>query len=104
MTDPSQSSSVQVVDEIASSVATALAAHERRESSQNAVLSASVRSERIAAEAVSRLEDSLAVWRGILSDVADRVRSAHDDLAALDANLRQSLDAFAAARKHLQSA
>ena len=104
MTDPSQSPSASVVDEIASSVAAALAALERSESSQNVALSASVRSERIAADAIGRLEDSLAAWRGILTEVADKASSAHDDLAVLDADLRQSLDAFAAARKHLQSA
>jgi hypothetical protein len=32
------------------------------------------------------------------------VRSAHDDFAVLDLDLKQSLDAFAAARKHLQNA
>ena len=34
--------------------------------------------------------------------MADRVRAAQDELAALDTDLRRSLDAFAAARKHLQ--
>jgi hypothetical protein len=54
------------------------------------------------AESLGRLEDTLTGWQGILGDVAERVRAAQDDLAALDADLKRSLNAFATARKHLQ--
>ena len=39
----------------------------------------------------------------ILADVAEKVREAQDDLTGLDTDLKRSLDAFAAARKHLQT-
>ena len=56
------------------------------------------------ARALGRLEENLTGWQAILGDMAERVRAAQDDLAALDADLRRSLDAFATARKHLQGA
>jgi NADH:ubiquinone oxidoreductase subunit H len=103
MTDIPQSPSAHIVD-VAASVAAALAALERCTPLQSAVLAISDETERIAAEAIDRVESNLVAWQGILSAIADTVRSAHDDLAAVDLDLRQSLDAFAAARKYLQTA
>ena len=54
------------------------------------------------ATALGRLEENLTGWQSMLGDMAERVRAAQDDLAALDADLRRSLDAFSTARKHLQ--
>jgi hypothetical protein len=51
---------------------------------------------------VDRLEGNLSGWQTILGDMADRVRVAHEDLAALDADLNRALASFAAARKFLQ--
>jgi|GEM_PF-5437783 len=104
MTDIPQSPSARIVDDIAASAAAALAALERCPSLQSAVLVISAETERIAADAIGRVETRLVEWRGILSAIADTVRLEHDGLAALDSDLRQSLDAFAAARKHLQTA
>jgi hypothetical protein len=104
MTDPSQSPSARVIDDIAASVAAALAALERCQPAHSVAPAVSDQTERFAAEAIGRVENNLVEWQGILSTIADTVRSAHDDLAALDSDLRQSLDAFAAARKHLQTA
>jgi hypothetical protein len=104
MTEISQAPSARIVDDVAASVAAALAALERCPPLQFAVLTILDETERIAAEAIGRVESNLVEWQGILSTIADTVRSAHDDLAALDSDLRQSLDAFAAARKHLQTA
>ena len=104
MTKISQFPSARVVDDVAASVAAALAALELCPPAQFAVLTLSDQTERVAAEAIGRVENNLAEWQGILSAIADAVRSAHDDLAVLDSDLRQSLDALAAARKHLQTA
>ena len=52
--------------------------------------------------AVDRLEGNLSGWQTILGDMADRVRVAHEDLAALDADLNRALASFTAARKFLQ--
>ena len=54
------------------------------------------------AAAVGRLEENLSGWQTILGDMADRVRVAHEDLAALDADLNRALASFTAARKFLQ--
>jgi hypothetical protein len=104
MTEPTHPPSAHIVDDVAASVAAALADLDRHESVQTAALSASDRSERVAAEAIRRLEHNLSAWQGILSEIADTVRSAHDDLAVLDMDLKGALDAFAVARKHLQNA
>jgi hypothetical protein len=53
--------------------------------------------------ALNRLEENLTGWRAILGDMAERVRTSQEDLAGLDADLKRSLDTFAAARKHLQA-
>jgi hypothetical protein len=55
------------------------------------------------AAAVDRLEENLTGWQTILGDMADRVRVANEDLAALDADLNRALTSFATARKYLQS-
>jgi hypothetical protein len=104
MTESTHLPSAHIVDDVAASVAAALAALDQHETAPTAVLSASDRGERVAAEAIRRLEITLAAWQGILSEIADTVRSAHDELAVLDVDLKGSLDAFAAARKHLQNA
>lgn len=54
------------------------------------------------AAAVNRLEENLTGWQALLGGMADRARVAHEDLAGLDADLNRALDAFTAARKHLQ--
>jgi hypothetical protein len=60
--------------------------------------------ERAWATALGRLEGNLDGWQGMLGEMAESVRAAQDDLVALDADLRRALNAFAAARKHLQRA
>lgn len=54
--------------------------------------------------AVQRLENNLTAWQTILAGMADQVRLAQDDLELLDADLRQALNSFTTARKHLQAA
>jgi hypothetical protein len=54
-------------------------------------------------DALERLEGNLHGWQSILAQVAERVREAQGDLTGLDSDLKRSLDAFAAARKHLQA-
>ena len=53
---------------------------------------------------VRRLESNLSAWQSILAEMADKVRIAQDDLELLDADLRQALNSFTTARKHLQAA
>jgi hypothetical protein len=90
------------MDDVAASVAAALADLDRHESALGAS-----RTETPAAttslETLTRLEGNLAGWQGILVEMADKVRTAQEELAVLDADLKRWLDAFAAARKHLQA-
>jgi hypothetical protein len=58
--------------------------------------------ERIWNSALTRLEDNLGEWQNILGSMSERVHAEQADLNALDADLRQSLDMFATARKHLE--
>lgn len=102
MTNSSHSASLQFMDNVAASVAVALAELDRHESA----LAAS-RNETLATitslDTLTRLEGNLAGWQGILVEMADKVRIAQDELAVLDTDLKRWLDAFAAARKHLQA-
>ena len=99
---PESSPSAEFLDTVAASVRDALAALDRHEASLGEPPAPVGGRERVYAGALGRLEESLSGWQAILGDMAERVRAAQDDLAALDADLRRSLDAFAAARKHLQ--
>jgi hypothetical protein len=98
MTKASQSPSSRFVDEVAASVRAALAELDRSESA--------VRShhcgERFTDDVRERLEGNLSDWQQILSSAAETVRATQDGLTALETELKQSLAAFAAARKHLQ--
>jgi len=97
---PEPSPSAEFLDTVTASVRDALAALERHEESlPESPVPAGGQTH---AGALGRLEESLTGWQAILGDMAERVRAAQDELAALDADLRRSLDAFAAARKHLQ--
>jgi hypothetical protein len=102
MTKSSHSPSLQFMDDVAGSVAAALAELDRHESALGAS-----RTESPAAttslDNLTRLEGSLAGWQGILVEMADKVRTAQDELALLDADLNRWLDALTAARKHLQA-
>jgi hypothetical protein len=97
---PETSPSAEFLDTVAASVRDALAAVDRHEAAldEEPVPSGG----QAHGVALGRLEQNLSGWQVILGDMAERVRAAQDDLAALDADLRRSLDAFAAARKHLQ--
>jgi hypothetical protein len=94
------SPSAEFLDQVAVSVRDALASLDRHEASLAEPPTAVGTADR--AGALGRLEENLSGWQAILGDMAERVRAAQDDLAGLDADLRRSLDAFAAARKHLQ--
>jgi hypothetical protein len=100
MTKAPQSPSAHFVDEVAASVRAALADLDRRESA----FRADSFSERLPDRARGRLEGNLSDWQQFLSAAAESVRTTQDDLTALDAELKQSLAAFAAARKYLQGA
>ena len=90
--------SAEFLDEVAASVRAALDALDRHE----ADLAPLPEPDRAWAGALGRLEENLSGWQTMLGDMAERVRAAQDDLSELDADLKRSLDAFAAARKHLQ--
>ena len=89
------------LDGVAADLRATQAALDRREADLGELPAAADR-EGAWKNALDRLEGSLSGWQGILGDMAERVRAAQDDLAALDADLRRSLAAFAAARKYLQ--
>ena len=95
--------SAEFLDGVLASVRDALAALDRHDTGQTGLTSDPSR-ERTWATALGRLEGNLDGWEGMLGEMAEKVRSAQDDLTALDADLKRSLDAFAAARKHLQGA
>jgi hypothetical protein len=97
---PEPSPSAEFLDTVTASVRDALAALDRHEASLPE--SAPAAGGQTYAGALGRLEENLSGWQAILGDMAERVRAAQDELAALDSDLRRSLDAFAAARKHLQ--
>ena len=99
---PEVSPSAEFLDTVAASVRDALAALDRHEAAV-AEPPAPGDGQQAHLRVLGRLEENLSGWQAILGDMAERVRAAQDDLAALDADLRRSLDAFAAARKHLQS-
>ena len=91
----------QFLDGVAADLRAALADLDRREAALGDPASAAD-SARACASALDRLEGSLSGWQGMLGDMAERVRAAQDDLTTLDADLKRSLAAFAAARKYLQ--
>jgi hypothetical protein len=103
MTNPSHSPSLQFMDDVAASVAAALAELDRHESVLAGSRTLTPRGDKASLDALSRLEGNLAGWQGILVEMADKVRVAQDELAVLDTDLKRWLDAFAAARKHLQA-
>jgi len=104
MTEAPQSPSASFVDEVAESVRFALAALDRREPAFRADSSGRSVGEPPRVAALGRLEESLSGWQRILSGTSEIVRMTQDDLTALDSELKRSLAAFAAARKHLQGA
>ena len=104
MTEPSPPPSAAFLDGVAASVRDALAGLDRHDAALAGLPAPAPDREQAWAEALGRLEGNLAGWQGIVGEMAERVRSAQDELSALDADLRRSLDAFAAARKHLQGA
>jgi hypothetical protein len=97
---PEPSPSAEFLDTVTDSVRDALAALDRHEAALPEP--APPAGGQAHAAALGRLEQNLAGWQAILGDMAERVRAAQAELAALDADLRRSLDTFAAARKHLQ--
>ena len=99
---PELSPSAEFLDSVAGSVRDALAALDRHEASLADLPAPPPERQRAYAAALGRLEESLAGWQAMLGDMAERVRSAQDELTGLDADLRRSLDAFATARKQLQ--
>ena len=101
---PEPSLSAEFLTGVADSVRAALAALDRHEATLVELPTAGPDREQAWTGPLSRLEENLTGWQAILGDMADRVRASQDDLAALDADLKRSLDAFAAARKHLQGA
>jgi chromosome segregation ATPase len=98
---PELSPSAVFLDSVSESVRDTLAALDRHEASL-AELSGGRNDEQSHAHMLGRLEENLAGWQSMLGDMAERVRTTQDELANLDADLKRSLDAFAAARKHLQ--
>lgn len=99
---PETSPSAEFLDTVSASVGAALAALDRHEVSLNDLPAPAGDGKQAYAAAIGRLEENLTGWQAMLGDMAERVRAAQDDLAALNADLRRSLAAFAAARKHLQ--
>jgi hypothetical protein len=104
MSETVDSPSARFVDEVAASVRDALVALDRHEAVLSISPDVTTNREAIWADALGRLEENLGGWQTILADMADRVRVAQDDLTNLDVDLKSSLDAFAMARKYLQSA
>jgi hypothetical protein len=100
---PELSPSAEFLDTVAMSVRDALAALDRHEAPLDDPPDRAGGREQTYAGSLGRLEENLAGWQAILGDMAERVRAAQDELAGLDTDLRRSLDAFATARKHLQS-
>jgi hypothetical protein len=99
---PELSPSAEFLDSVAASLRDALAGLDRHEAALADSSVPAADPSPIRAGALGRLEASLGGWQAILGDMAERVRAAQDDLAALDADLRRSLGTFATARKHLQ--
>jgi hypothetical protein len=102
MPDAFPSPSAEFLDGVLASVRNSLAALDRHDSALADLPPASPDRERTWAAALGRLEGNLDGWQGLLGEMAEKVRAAQEDLAALDTDLKRSLDAFAAARKHLQ--
>lgn len=98
---PELSPSAEFLDSVSASVREALAALDRHETSL-AEVPAAQGGEQAYAGALGRLEENLSGWQTMLGDMAERVRTTQVELADLDVDLKRSLDAFAAARKHLQ--
>jgi len=98
---PEPSPSAEFLDDVSASVREALAELDRHEASL-ADVPAAQNGDQAYAGALGRLEENLAGWQTMLGDMAERVRTTQDELASLDADLKQSLDAFAAARKYLE--
>lgn len=52
--------------------------------------------------ALMRLEGNLTGWQALIGEMAAKVQETQSELTLLDNDLKRSLVAFAAARKHLQ--
>jgi hypothetical protein len=102
MAEHSHSQSGEFLDGVLADVRAALAALDDREAALPDATPDGPESGAARAAALGRLEVNLDGWQGILGEMAEKVHAAHEELAALDADLKRSLDAFAAARKHLQ--
>ncbi len=98
------SASAEFLEGVVASVRDALGVLDRAESECAEPPADGPDRNRAMASALDRLESNLAGWQGILGTMAEEVRASQDDLATLDADLRQSLDAFVAFRKHIQGA
>lgn len=99
---PELSPSTEFLNDVEQAVRDALTALDRNEALLLNQASTAPQAEKTWGLALNRLEENLAGWRSILGDMADHVRTAQEDLTGLDSDLKRSLDAFAAARKHLQ--
>ena len=96
------SPSVEFVDAVSAAVRGALHALDQHENDLAMMPGPSAEPERVWNNALTRLEDNLGEWQNILGSMSERVHAEQADLNALDADLRQSLDMFATARKHLE--
>lgn len=97
------STSVDFLDGVAASVQAALVVLDRQEAALAELPAAGTDGERVGADALARLELNLSGWQEILGTMAESVRSAQEELIALDSELRRSLDVVAVTRKYLQA-
>jgi hypothetical protein len=102
MTETAPSPSARFVAAVEAAVRDALTDLNRQEAEFAQSIPAAAERESGWVAAVNRLEGNLSGWQTILGDMADRVRVAQEDLAALDADLNRALASFATARKYLE--
>lgn len=94
------STTIELLDEADAAVLVALTAAERHEQGFADLPEPSV--VRIWQDSLDQLEGNLSRWQNLLGDVGEQVRQATDDLNELEGELKQTVSAFAAARKFLQ--
>jgi hypothetical protein len=102
MPQPSPFPSAEFVDSVAAAIRHAVQELDRHESDLALLPGGLANPERSWGSALNQLEGRLGGWQQILSSMADEVRTAQEELGALDGDLKCALDMFSTARKHLQ--
>jgi hypothetical protein len=102
MTQLTPSESAEFVDQVLVAVRSTLDTLDRHENTLGELPRLATDHNALWSSIVNRLQSNLQEWQTILDAMAEKVRTAQEELNGLDTDLNQALRSFATARKHLQ--